>query len=191
MRSAWISSLFFVVICSSASSAQVPLKPAGKTDAAHASRIHFAPAVQAVIESNTPEGALARAWVRYVQGLTGEAGVQLEDVVTADVHCVELEAAGYPPGIAGLRQFREQINTGLPDESGLVTQMRFSGPGMIETELHVTGTHLGELMGHPATGRTVRFVIHTLGRFKGDRLVERWDRTDFAGLLRRLDSSPK
>ncbi len=191
MNSAWISSLFFVVIGSTVLSAQVPSKLAGKTGAPQASRIHFAPGVRAVIESNTPEGALARTWVRYVQGLTGEAGVQLEDVVTADVHCVELEAAGYPPGIAGLRQFRRQINAALPDESEIVTQMQFSGPGMIETELYVTGTHLGELMGHPATGRTVRFVIHTLGRFKGDRLVERWDRTDFAGLLRQLDTSPQ
>jgi predicted ester cyclase len=134
---------------------------------------------------------LARVWVRYVRGLTGEAGVQLEDVVTADVHCIELEAAGYPPGIAGLRQFRQQINAALPDESTMVTQMRFSGPGTIETELHITGTHLGELLGHPATGRTVRFVVHTLGRFNGDRLLERWDRMDFAGLLRQLGPGPQ
>ena len=41
-------------------------------------------------------------------------------------------------------------------------------------------------MGIPATGKRVSFTIHTRNRFEGPRMAERWDRTDFAGLLSQL-----
>jgi predicted ester cyclase len=190
MKSVWISSLMVLAICGAALGAELQVKPIGRTGPEN-SRIVLTPTVRAIVTADSPEGRLARAWVRYVQGLVGEGGVQIEDVVTGDVRCIELEAAGYPPGVAGLKLFRQQINVALPDERVLVTQIRFSGESTIETELNVTGTHLGELMGRAPTGRSVRFVIHTLGRFKGDRLAERWDRMDFAGLLRQLGDGPK
>ena len=153
------------------------------------SRLSFAPAVQIVLQSDTPEGRLARAWVRYAQSLMGEGDVRMEDVIAENVRCIELEAAGFPPGLTGLRIFRQQINEAFPDERAFVADMRFVGRDVVETELHARGTHRGDLMGRKATGRTVFFVIRTLNRFDGDRLIERWDRTDFEGLLRDLDSA--
>lgn len=122
--------------------AELPAKTAGGFGH-ESSRVRLAPRVRAIVNADSPEGRLARAWVRYARGLVG------------------------------------------------VTQITFSGDNTIETELHGTGTHLGELLGHAPTGRSVRFVIHTLGRFKGDRLAQRWDRMDFAGLLRQLGEGGK
>ena len=59
--------------------------------------------------------------------------------------------------------------------------------GTVETELLAGGTHTGELMGIAPTRRAVEFTIRTLGKFEGGRLVRRWDRTDFAGLMRQLN----
>jgi predicted ester cyclase len=176
MKSAWTLGIAAMLFCLSAS-------------AAPESRIRLSRSVRALVNADTPDGQLARTWLRYVQGLIGEAGVQLDDVAAPDVRCAELDVAGYPPGIAGLKQFRHEINVAVPDESTFVARMTIQGPGIVETELHVTGTNLGPLMGHAPTGRSMRVVIHTLGRFKDGRLVERWDRTDFADMLRQLGIS--
>lgn len=153
------------------------------------SRFTFAPAVTAILAADTPEGSLARIWLRYQYGLVGEAGVRLEDVVAPDVQCIELEAAGYPPRLAGFQVFRQQINTAFPDESVFVAELRFTGVGIVEAELHATGTHRGELLGRPATNRRYWFAMRTLNRFRGNRMVQRWDRMDFAALLAQIDAA--
>lgn len=153
------------------------------------SRFSFSPAVQAILQSPTPEGELARNWLRYAEALTGDSGVRLEDVVPADVRCLELEAAGFPPGLQGLRLFRQQINAALPDERGYVAEMRFPGPGIIETELHGSGTHRGEFFGRKPTGLRVSFQIRTLNRFENGRMVQRWDRADFSDVLHQIDAA--
>jgi predicted ester cyclase len=153
------------------------------------SRISFSPAVQAIVNSASPEGDLARAWVRFSQALIGEAGIRLEDVVSAEVRCLELEAAGYPRGLAGLQQFRKEINAAMPDETVFVAEMRFTGPGVIETELHAMGTHSGEFLGRKPTGQRLWFLLRTLNRFENGRMVMRWDRADFGPALREIDAA--
>jgi steroid delta-isomerase-like uncharacterized protein len=56
----------------------------------------------------------------------------------------------------------------------------------------VTGTHTGELMGIPPTGRDISIVGITIMHFEDGKVVERWDVDDsaeaFSGL--RSDSPP-
>lgn len=53
-------------------------------------------------------------------------------------------------------------------------------------EDNITGTHEGELMGHPATGRAVEFRVAQVGRFQDGLLVERWGGSDQLGMLEQL-----
>jgi hypothetical protein len=77
-----------------------------------------------------------------------------------------------------------------PDSSRIdrveIVAMRFPEENLVETELECTATHMGELMGIPATGKRVNFTVCTRNRFDGQKMAERWDRTDFAGLLSQL-----
>lgn len=182
----WVA---LVVSLAMAYSVHAQNSPPPENPPVQAERMSLAPSVQAVVDSDTPQGKLARAFLRYSRALVmdGAEGVKIEDVVTPDVRCIELEGQGYPPGAAGLKLFRQQMNQGQRYERVLVKQMRFSGPDVIETELQVTTTHVGELLGRAPTGRTVTFAIHTLGRFVGDRLAVRWDRMDVDDFLRQLD----
>lgn len=175
--------------CVTAAAQESPAGASGRRGDVTPSRFSFAPSVRAILAAETPEGALARSWLRYQQGLVGEAGVRLEDVVAPDVQCIELEAAGYAPGLAGFAQFRREINAAFPDESAFVAELRFSSPDIVEAELHATGTHRGDLFGRPPTNQRYWFVISTLNRFRGDRMVQRWDRTDFGGLLAQIDAA--
>ena len=52
------------------------------------------------------------------------------------------------------------------------------------------GTHRGEVLGVPPTGRRVVLAGINIFRVQGGRLVERWGRTDDLGLLRQLGVVP-
>jgi predicted ester cyclase len=52
------------------------------------------------------------------------------------------------------------------------------------------GTHRGELMGIPATGRRVEVAGITIERLVGGKIVEHWRVTDEVGLLRQLGALP-
>jgi predicted ester cyclase len=41
-------------------------------------------------------------------------------------------------------------------------------------------------MGIPATGRKIRFDVHSRGRFVDGKMAERWDQVDFADIKRQL-----
>jgi predicted ester cyclase len=50
----------------------------------------------------------------------------------------------------------------------------------------VTGTHRGELLGIPATGRKVAYSAIDILRFEADRIVEHWGFGDTGALLEQL-----
>jgi steroid delta-isomerase-like uncharacterized protein len=53
----------------------------------------------------------------------------------------------------------------------------------------VTGTHLGDTLGFPATGRTVSFRGMTWIRFSGGKMVEGWDCWNQTGLIQSLQET--
>ena len=151
-------------------------------------RIEYSESVASLLKLSTPEAQLGLLFVRFAEALLQPNGEGIDNVVTADARFHELEAAGLPPGPLGFKAFRKQINAAFPDESVFIVAMRFPEPSIIETELACTATHRGELMGIPATGKQVRFTIHTRNRFENERMAERWDRMDVAALLAELKS---
>jgi steroid delta-isomerase-like uncharacterized protein len=52
----------------------------------------------------------------------------------------------------------------------------------------VTGTHTGDLMGIPPTGKEISMTGITVMNFEDGRVVERWDSDDSAEVLSRLRS---
>ncbi len=50
----------------------------------------------------------------------------------------------------------------------------------------VTGTHIGEFAGIPATGKTVTFDGFTISRWKDGEIVEEWEGFDMAPVLEQL-----
>ena len=54
----------------------------------------------------------------------------------------------------------------------------------------MTGTHQGELMGIPATGKELRWTGTTVVRMDDGMIVERWANVDVFGILRQLGVIP-
>jgi steroid delta-isomerase-like uncharacterized protein len=60
----------------------------------------------------------------------------------------------------------------------------------VATRWQATATHSGELNGIPATGRRVTLTGISIDRIVAGRIVESWEITDDAGLLRQLGVLP-
>ena len=149
-------------------------------------RLSYAPEVAALLEGTGEQAELARSFVRFANALLDPDPSKIDDAITPDARFHELEEMGLPAGPAGFKIFRKQINGAFPDQQVRIAAMRFEGGGILETDLESTATHLGDLMGVPATGKQVRFNIHTRNRFVNGRMAERWDRADVQDILRQV-----
>jgi predicted ester cyclase len=56
--------------------------------------------------------------------------------------------------------------------------------------MHFTGTHQGELMGVPASGKPIFVRGMTILRFEDDKCVERWSEIDMVGLMAQIGAIP-
>ncbi len=150
------------------------------------SRITLSPEVTKQVFDPGPDGELIRLWVRYLKGLIREEGFDLEDVVARDVRCIDLELAGFPTGIAGLRQFRDRMTLLLPtarvhvlhviarfEQSTIEGLIRFSGGGDVTANTHAVTAQMG-------------WEVKTLARFGNGRMIERWDRSDMTSVVVQL-----
>ncbi len=99
-------------------------------------------------------------------------------------------APGQGPGPAGFKAMFAEMRTAFPDLHVEVEHLTATDDD-VAFAYTVTGTHQGELMGHPATGKKVSFRGMQLGRFEGAKLVERWGSSDQLGMMTQLGLAPK
>jgi predicted ester cyclase len=62
-------------------------------------------------------------------------------------------------------------------------------PGEVAVRLTFRGTHQGEFLGVPATGRSVEYVSHEFYRIAGGLVAEEWICSDLASLQGQLTAS--
>ena len=153
-------------------------------------RIELGPSVRAILETDTPKSQLLKHFMRFTAAILAPDPAVIDSVVTPDARFHELEAIGYPSGPEAFKTFRRQINAALPDEHIFIVAVRFEGDDIIEADLDISGTHMAEIMGIPATGRKIRFDVHSRGRYVDGKVAERWDQVDFEDIKRQLTGNP-
>jgi predicted ester cyclase len=78
--------------------------------------------------------------------------------------------------IEGASAFKEMVamwRSAFPDVRCAVEDA-FSAGDMVAWNVHVTGTHTGELMGIAATGRQIDYVTPNIARVRDGRVEEHW-----------------
>ena len=96
---------------------------------------------------------------------------------------------GRPQGPKGLLYASQTFRTAVPDLHCKIEDLLVSGD-KVTARLTFTGTHKGEFMGHPATGKPVRFFAIDILRIRGGRIVEDWHLEDNLTLLQQLGAFP-
>jgi predicted ester cyclase len=99
---------------------------------------------------------------------------------------------GLPPGLSGLegtKQFIGMYLAAFPDLHVTVEDLIAEGD-KVTSRLTYRGTHQGELLGIPPTGKPVTVTGIEINRFAGGKSVEHWLEYDALGMMQQLGVIP-
>jgi steroid delta-isomerase-like uncharacterized protein len=83
------------------------------------------------------------------------------------------------------RQGAELMRSAFPDLEADIQDI-FGAGDRVAVRLTFRGTHSGEFLGVPASGRRVEYVSHEFYRVAGGRFAEEWICSDMATLMRQI-----
>jgi predicted ester cyclase len=126
--------------------------------------------------------AIIRRFVEEVQN-GGDLTV-LDEIAAAD-YVNHTAPPGVPPDREGLKQLTAMFRRAFPDGRMAVEDLVAEGDRVV-TRKTFRGTHGGELMGIPPTGRAVAIQLIDIVRLADGKAVESWSAADDLGMLQQL-----
>ena len=93
------------------------------------------------------------------------------------------------PGPEGFKQFVSIYRSAFPDVHFTIEDQIAEGDRVV-TRWTARGTHKGELMGIPSTGKQTVVTGITIDHFVGDKIVEAWNNWDGLGMMQQLGVVP-
>jgi steroid delta-isomerase-like uncharacterized protein len=97
---------------------------------------------------------------------------------------------GSPDGAEGVRQIFDMFRTAFPDFRATVLDQVAEGDKVVTRKIF-NGTHQGDFMGIPATGREIEIVVIDIVRLRDGRIAEHWGLFDQVGLMAQLGALPE
>jgi steroid delta-isomerase-like uncharacterized protein len=135
---------------------------------------------------NTQPDAVMRTWFDEVWNQGREDAI--DRILAGDA-----VAHGLPGGPArGPQAFRSIFNTfrGAFPDIHIVVERTVTEGEMVAVYCRVTGTHTGDGLGMPATGKPVEFDGVTIARVADGRVREAWNCFDFLTMYQQLGAVP-
>ena len=96
---------------------------------------------------------------------------------------------GIPPGREGVKQLTAMLRSAFPDFKATIDDMIAEGDKVV-VRMTWRGTHKGEFMGIPPTGKSVSFGVIDIVRFAGDKFAEHWGLMDSTSMMQQLGAVP-
>lgn len=93
------------------------------------------------------------------------------------------------PDREGFKQFIKMVRDAFPDFHDTVEDLIAENDKVV-LRVTCTGTHKGEFMGVPPTGKQVTVSAIAIYRFAGGKAVEHWNVTDRLSLMQQLGVIP-
>lgn len=123
---------------------------------------------------------------RFYEEVFSRGNLAVADELLA-ANCVDHNppGPGFPPGREGVKQVIMMFRSAFPDLQFTVEDQIAEGEKVV-SRLTVRGTHQGELMGIPATGKKVTIGLVDILRMQDGKIVERWGQADLLGMMQQL-----
>jgi steroid delta-isomerase-like uncharacterized protein len=131
---------------------------------------------------------VARRWVEDVQ--TEHRLDVIDEIFAPDI--VNHDPAGAlpsPQGANGIRAFFEAMFAAFPDFTAVVEDQIAEGDKVV-TRKTVSGTHDGELMGIPPTGKRFEIPVIDIFRVVDGKCTDHWSVVDQMGMMQQLGLMP-
>lgn len=116
---------------------------------------------------------------------TGNADIFDELLAPDFVH----HTPGVPSDREGLKQMLPMFRAAFPDLQITTEDLIAEGDKVVD-RVTIRGTHLGELMGIPASGKSIAVTETHIARIAGGKIVERWGEWDQLGLMQQIGAIP-
>jgi steroid delta-isomerase-like uncharacterized protein len=97
--------------------------------------------------------------------------------------------APIPPGREAFKAFMGAVISAFPDFNGTLEDV-IVGEDKVVCRSTWRGTHRGELLGIPATGRNVQYGVIEIFRVEDGRFVEHWQQSDTLTMFQQLGLVP-
>lgn len=94
-----------------------------------------------------------------------------------------------PQNREAYKQLGSAFLMAFPDMQGVIEEQVAEGDKVV-TRLTISGTHRGELLGIPPTGKRVTFPTIVVDRLAGNKIVDRWNLLDTLGMMQQLGVIP-
>jgi steroid delta-isomerase-like uncharacterized protein len=113
----------------------------------------------------------------------------LKEVVADDfvIHAATPEAEIH--GVEGAKQFVNMLHTAMPDIHFTIVDQVAEGDRVV-TRWMAHGTHKGEFMGMPPTGKRVTLSATDIDRIANGKVVECWTTLDRAAMMQQMGLVP-
>lgn len=92
---------------------------------------------------------------------------------------------GLPPDKDGVLMFHQALHGAFPDLDVDIHDMT-GDADKVWTYKTFKGTHNGEFLGIPATGKPVSIDVFDIVRYRDGQIVEHWNVVDMLGLMQQL-----
>ena len=97
---------------------------------------------------------------------------------------------GFSPGLAGFKQAFTASWTAFPDGHWTIEDQIAEGD-KVTTRYTGRGTHRGEFLGVPPTGKQASWTGIEIDRIEEDKIVETWLIADLLGMMQQLGVIPQ
>src|SRR5262245_37835188 len=122
---------------------------------------------------------------RFYDEVFGKGDMDAFDELVDDSFVEHEEIPGASPDKAGLAAFVQTTREAFAPFSAEIVAVAEDGDEVwVQGVMH--GTHSGEFLGIPPTGRTIAVPFFDRVRIRDDKAVEHWGVTDFAALMEQL-----
>lgn len=126
---------------------------------------------------------------RFNDEVWNKGNLAVIDEVFADDAVWHSAPPGMPPTREGLRQMIIGFRGAFSDTRTTVDE-QISEVDKVAWRWTFQGTHTGELMGIPPTGKQITFTGISIDRIVNGKSIERRDSADMLGLLQQLGAIP-
>lgn len=130
--------------------------------------------------------AIAR---RIFEEVWNQGNLDVADEILDASHVAHGRGGELPTGPEGFKQFVSIYLSAFPDTQFTIED-QIAEEDKVVTRWTAHGTHKGELMGIPATGKQVVVTGISINHFVGGKIVEAWDNWDGLGMMQQIGVVP-
>ena len=126
---------------------------------------------------------------RIVEEIQNRDNLALIDELLAPNFVNHTPAPGLPPDREGIKQLLSMFRAAFPDGSMTIEDMVAEGDKVVSRKTY-RGTHQGEFMGIPPTGKHVTVGLIDIMHIVDGKVVEHWNVGDDLSMLQQLGVLP-